>query len=173
MGLFGTDFQSGWLILAIVTAGELVNCATGSVGYLLLMSGNQNWIIRVRLLLAVLITLVNIALIPRWGVTAAAAVSAAGTILSNVAYLVIVRRTLSLFPYNRSYLKLLAPTLGAAALLWFLRGQVANFWPAPLTLVVTAALAALVLLGGFVAFGLTDDDRLIVDMVKRRIASFV
>jgi hypothetical protein len=29
------------------------------------------------------------------------------------------------------------------------------------------------LLGGFAAFGLTDDDRLIVDMVKRRIASFV
>jgi hypothetical protein len=42
-----------------------------------------------------------------------------------------------------------------------------------LTLVVTAALAALVLLGGFAAFGLTDDDRLIVGMVKRRIASFV
>lgn len=173
MSLFGADFQSGWLILAIVTVGELVNCATGSVGYLLLMSGNQNWMIRVRLLLAALITLINIALIPRWGVIAAAAVSAAGTILSNVAYLVIVRRTLSLFPYNRSYLKLLAPTMGAAALVWFLRDQVASFWPASLTLAVTAALAGLVLLGGFVAFGLTDDDRLIVDIVKRRITAFV
>lgn len=173
MGLFGADFQVGWLILAIVTLGELVNCATGSVGYLLLMSGNQNSILRVRLVLAGLLTLANLALIPHFGVTAAAVVSATGTILSNIAYLAIVRWRLQLFPYNRSYLKLFAPSSAALLLLLILHAKIASGVSAILVLCAAASLAAAVLLGGFACFGLSDDDRFIVDIVKCKLASWV
>ena len=39
MRIFGPDFEVGWPVLVIGTLGQLVNCAVGSVGYLLLMSG--------------------------------------------------------------------------------------------------------------------------------------
>jgi O-antigen/teichoic acid export membrane protein len=39
--LFGNDFTEGWQILIILSVGQFVNVATGSVGYLLLMTGNE------------------------------------------------------------------------------------------------------------------------------------
>src|ERR1700738_3894828 len=46
MRIFGPDFAEGWPILVIGTLGQLINCGVGSVGYLLLMSGNQKRLIR-------------------------------------------------------------------------------------------------------------------------------
>ena len=50
MGLFGPDFRVGWPILVIGAVGQLVNCAVGSVGIMLWMSGNQSVIVRVQIL---------------------------------------------------------------------------------------------------------------------------
>lgn len=171
MGVFGPDFQAGWLVLVIVTVGELINCATGSVGYLLIMSGNERWLVRVRLVSAVVLTAANILCIPKWGLAGVAIVSAAGTILSNIVYLAIVRWRLRLFPYNRSYLKLLAPVLASAGFLWFVHEKIVSGWHAIPALVVAGSLAALVLLGGFISIGLGEDDRLIVGMMKRRLSA--
>ncbi len=41
LGLFGSEFQNSGIILIILIIGQLVNAATGSVGVLLNMSGNQ------------------------------------------------------------------------------------------------------------------------------------
>jgi O-antigen/teichoic acid export membrane protein len=41
MSLFGDDFKQGALILQVLVLGQAVNVITGSVGYLLLMSGNE------------------------------------------------------------------------------------------------------------------------------------
>ena len=49
MRVFGHDFEAGWVILVIGAAGQLVNCAVGSVGYLLLMSGNERRLVRIQL----------------------------------------------------------------------------------------------------------------------------
>lgn len=173
MGLFGSDFQSGWLVLCVITVGQIVNCGTGSVGYLLQMSGNQNRVVRVTLIMAVLMTVANIALIPRWGVAGAAAISAVGTILGNSTYLVMVRRSLRLFPYERSYWKLLPAATAAAGALWLIREQVAMSWR-PMTAVLFGFVAAsIIFLVTFVGSGLTPDDRLVVDMAKRRLQSLV
>jgi O-antigen/teichoic acid export membrane protein len=40
LSLFGNDFSSGAVGLSILAAGEFVNSATGSVGYLLIMTGH-------------------------------------------------------------------------------------------------------------------------------------
>ncbi|WP_217702839.1 oligosaccharide flippase family protein [Pseudoalteromonas sp. HF66] len=41
MGLFGEEFRQGALILQILVLGQAVNVVTGSVGYLLMMSGHE------------------------------------------------------------------------------------------------------------------------------------
>lgn len=41
MGMFGEEFQKGGVLLSILAIGQFVNVATGSVGYLLMMSGNE------------------------------------------------------------------------------------------------------------------------------------
>ncbi|WP_277053994.1 oligosaccharide flippase family protein [Pseudoalteromonas marina] len=41
MGLFGEQFKQGALILQVLVLGQAINVITGSVGYLLMMSGNE------------------------------------------------------------------------------------------------------------------------------------
>ncbi|MCG9735466.1 oligosaccharide flippase family protein [Pseudoalteromonas shioyasakiensis] len=41
MGLFGEEFRQGALILQVLVLGQAVNVVTGSVGYLLMMSGHE------------------------------------------------------------------------------------------------------------------------------------
>ena len=52
MRIFGRDFEIGSAVLVIGTLGQLINCAVGSVGYLLLMSGNQRSLIRIQAVMA-------------------------------------------------------------------------------------------------------------------------
>src|SRR5205823_1290768 len=127
MGLFGADFQAGSPLLIILCFGQAINCGTGSVGYLLLMSGHQKEMIRGQLIFGILLLLADWSLIPVAGVRAAAVVSALGTAAINLYCLVVVRRRLGLFPYTRSYLKLAGPGLAAAVTIWVARiAAVAN-----------------------------------------------
>src|SRR5207249_1522446 len=71
MGLFGADFRAGSPLLVILCLGQAVNCGTGSVGYLLLMSGHQKEMIRGQLIFGILLLLADWSLIPVAGVRAA------------------------------------------------------------------------------------------------------
>jgi O-antigen/teichoic acid export membrane protein len=42
LSLFGKDFVGSWTVLAILAAGQVVNAASGPVGYLLNMTGHQD-----------------------------------------------------------------------------------------------------------------------------------
>src|SRR4029077_4879143 len=83
MRIFGHDFEIGWPILVIGTLGQLVNCGVGSVGYLLLMSGNQRRLIRVQAVMAVVMVVLNLLLIPRWGIVGAAVGASATNVVTN------------------------------------------------------------------------------------------
>src|SRR5437868_7085017 len=76
MRIFGADFERGWSLLAIGTVGQLVNCAVGSVGFLLLMSGNQRRLLKVQIASAFVSVTANLLLIPVWGIVGAAVAAA-------------------------------------------------------------------------------------------------
>ena len=168
MHMFGSDFEAGWPILVIGTCGQLVNCGVGSVGYLLLMSGNQRRLVRVQAVMAGVMVLLCFGLVPRWGAlgaVVAAAITNAGT---NAWNLLEVRKTLKLSPYNRSYLKLL-PSVGSVFLITLLLSKVSVFVRADWVVIIASLLLAYV---AFVAMsfamGLDSDDRLMVDAVWAR-----
>jgi len=66
MRIFGHDFEVGWVILVIGPLGQLVNCAVGSVGYLLLMSGNQRRLVRIQVVTGVETVGCCLLMVPRW-----------------------------------------------------------------------------------------------------------
>jgi O-antigen/teichoic acid export membrane protein len=169
MRIFGHDFELGWPILIIGTIGQLVNCGVGSVGYLLLMSGNQRSLIKIQAVMAGLMVVLNLILIPRWGITGAAIGAAMTNVVGNLWYLGEVRRRLGLSPYNRSYLRLALPTIATFFVLIGFRtgfGRVHQQW-----LVIGAALGLgyLVFVGVSLAFGLDADDQLIARAVWSRV----
>src|SRR5271169_1587915 len=101
MRIFGHDFEAGWPILVIGTCGQLVNCGVGSVGYLLLMSGNQRRLVRVQAAMAVVMVVLSVRLVPLWGALGAAVAAAITNAGVNGWNLLEVRAALKMTPYNR------------------------------------------------------------------------
>jgi O-antigen/teichoic acid export membrane protein len=167
MRIFGHDFEAGWPILVIGSCGQLVNCAVGSVGYLLLMSGNQRRLIRVQIAMAAVMVFLCLWLVPLWGVMGAAAASAVTNIGTNVWNLREVRSALKLSPYNWSFAKLL-PSVGGAALVTLFLSRTIHARPEWVVIVAAALLAYGTFAVVTVALGLDADDRLVVDAVWAR-----
>jgi O-antigen/teichoic acid export membrane protein len=161
MRIFGPDFVAGWPVLVIGAIGQLVNCGVGSVGYLLLMSGNQRRLMRVQFAMAGVSVLVNVTLIPALGISGAALAAACVNVGGNLWSLLEVRKALHVFPYNRSYYALLLPTVfstATAVLLRFYATSIAHPW---LTILLALVLSYTVFCGLAAAFALDADDRVI------------
>lgn len=161
MRIFGHEFEMGWPILVIGTVGQLVNCGVGSVGYLLLMSGNEKRLIRVQALMTTVMIALSALLIPVWGIIGAAIAAAATNIGINVLNLWQVRRVLKISPYNRSYVHLIAPSLAALAVAGVVRMNIPLLRHEWLAIGVASVLAYMVFACVAVSFGLDADDRLI------------
>jgi O-antigen/teichoic acid export membrane protein len=161
MRIFGPAFEPGWPVLVIASVGQIVNCGVGSVGYLLLMSGNQRRLMKVQFVMVAISLLMNVTLIPVLGVVGAALAAASVNVAGNVWNLLEVRKALGIFPYNRSYFALAIPTMlsiGAGLLVKFYTVRTTQSWLGILSaLVVSYAVFALFAL----KFSLADDDRMI------------
>jgi len=161
MRIFGPDFEAGGPVLVIGAVGQLVNCGVGSVGYLLLMSGNQKRLVKVQFAMAGVSVLMNVALIPFLGIVGAALAAATVNVGQNLWNLYEVRKALRIFPYNRGYYALLIPTVFTAVVVTLLRlwtAAIAHQW----LVILLALVLAYALFGGLaIAYVLDADDRMI------------
>jgi O-antigen/teichoic acid export membrane protein len=147
MGIFGPDFREGWPVLAIATVGQIVSCSVGSVGLLLLMSDQQNRMVRAQAITVFLTLGLNFLLIPRIGLIGAAIATAATNTSLNLLWFRDVRKRLSLFPSRQGYVSLLLPTAVAIFVLLMARAYLKLHIP-------DIALVALAMSAGYAAFAL-------------------
>jgi O-antigen/teichoic acid export membrane protein len=115
--LFGAEFGAGADALAILLVGQLVNVATGTVGFILIMVGRTGWDLVVYTasvvfdigIAVLLIGVLDLGII-------GAAIAGAGTMaLSKLARLYLVWRFVGIQPYTREYARLLWPTVAGVA----------------------------------------------------------
>lgn len=90
--LFGDEFGEGRLALMILTVSQIVNFGTGSVGYLLTMTGHQKTALQLLFSCALLTTVLTFFLIPSFGINGAAIAAGINNILLNVLMAVAVYR---------------------------------------------------------------------------------
>jgi O-antigen/teichoic acid export membrane protein len=169
MRIFGPEFEAGWIVLAIGTLGQLVNCGTGSVGYLLLMSGNQKRLIKVQAIMTAVMVVLNVILIPRFGILGAALATAVTAIVSNIWYLMEVRSALGISPYNWRYLHLVPAVLVSSGLVVGMRWATNSFRPQWAVIVLSAALSYIALVGISMMVGLDEGDRIVAHAVWARV----
>ena len=96
--IFGAEFTSAHLPLAILTCGQLVNAAFGSVGFLLNMTGNEAVAARIMWQAALLNIALNLIFIPQLGMTGAAVATGISLALWNVLLYRQVQRLLGINP---------------------------------------------------------------------------
>lgn len=84
LGFFGPEFRVAYPALIILLLGQLIDSVSGSVGYLMTMTGHQREVVYVIGGCAILNIVLNIILIPYLGLVGAATATAISTILWNV-----------------------------------------------------------------------------------------
>jgi O-antigen/teichoic acid export membrane protein len=168
MGIFGPEFEAGWPVLVAGTLGQLVNCGVGSVGYLLMMSGNEKRYLKIQIVMAVALVAANLALIPQLGLLGAGLVGATVAAVTNLWGLAEVRKAMDIQPSGGKYAALVLPTVAMVGSVLALQHFVATRWPA-----WVAVLAALTI--GYLVFGcvsllsLDADDRLVARAIWSRV----
>lgn len=173
MRIFGRDFEAGWPVLIIGTIGQLVNCGVGSVGVLLLMSGNQKRLLRVQMGMAAVMTATSIALVPVWGIVGASIAGAITNAGTNIWNLREVRKALGLSPFSRSYLRLLGPTVVTTLVALGLKREADIFRHNWLAIGISLLASYLVFAAVVAALGLDEDDRLVATAMWARVRKTV
>jgi O-antigen/teichoic acid export membrane protein len=91
MSLFGPEFREGGPVLVILAAGQYVNVLTGSVGYLLMMTGNERLVRNNMAVAAILNLVLNFVLIRAYGVLGAAIGTAVSIATLNLGAMYLAR----------------------------------------------------------------------------------
>jgi O-antigen/teichoic acid export membrane protein len=165
--VFGPGFDQGATALRILLAGQIVNVAVGSVGFILIMVGRTGWDLAAYTGTFALDLAVAFTLSPQLGIEGAAVAQAVAMVASNVVRLYLVWRFVHIQPFNRRYLRLGVPA--AAAALAMLGGHAAfgdSRWI--VDLVATGLGGTLVYIAALVAAGLTRSERRAVARVLAR-----
>jgi len=72
LSIFGEQFKQGAIVLMILASAQFVNVVTGSVGYLLMMSGNERLMRNILFFCSIQVILLNLCLVPNFGMTGGA-----------------------------------------------------------------------------------------------------
>ncbi len=111
MRVYGPDFVAGKDALEILIIGLIVPVVVGTVGFILIMVGRTGWDLLVYALSFVLAVGVAVWLSPKYGMRGAAIAEAVTLTASAVARLLLVHHFVKIWPFDRHFLRLLAPTV--------------------------------------------------------------
>ncbi|MGB3192580.1 MAG: flippase [Limnoraphis sp.] len=98
LGLFGSEFVAARLPMTILIFGQLVNVGSGSVGYLMVMTGHQNQSAIIFGCSAITNIILNAITIPTLGILGAALSTAVTMAMWNILLHVLVVRYLNVYP---------------------------------------------------------------------------
>jgi O-antigen/teichoic acid export membrane protein len=106
LSIFGSEFGPASALLPVLAIGQLINAATGSVGYLLTMSGHEKDMRNIAIISGVCAILLPFLLIPKFGALGAVFSTAIAMTVQNVMALFMVKRRLGFWTLSfLSFLK--------------------------------------------------------------------
>jgi O-antigen/teichoic acid export membrane protein len=96
MAIFGAEFAASGNVLRILLIGQFVNVACGSVGFLLIMSGNEKSFRNAIVLSVVSMSVLLLVLVPHLQEIGAAIANTVAVIVSNVMCIYYVKKRLGI-----------------------------------------------------------------------------
>lgn len=99
LSIFGKEFILGKSALRLLSLGQVVNSLSGSVGYILIMSGHQNVHWAIVSFIAILNIALNYKLVSVYGMTGAAIASSLSVVVGNVISVIYIKKKLGLRTY--------------------------------------------------------------------------
>ena len=105
LGLFGEEFKVGVTAFIFLSCGRLISSFSGSVGNILQMTGNQNIYAKILLFGAILNVLLNLILIPRYGINGAATASMSSLIVWNLSMVLVIKKKFGFYTFYIPFVK--------------------------------------------------------------------
>jgi O-antigen/teichoic acid export membrane protein len=159
MAVFGPQFVYGWPVIVIVAAAQLFSSSIGPTARVLAMTGNQRIVVLATFGSVVVAAVLNLALVPNFGIFGAAVATAAALVLVNAVSLYFVHRILGFWPYSVRYAKPALAGLLAAVAVYVIRLVLLPVPSGILTLAVFVPLFLAIFVTFLVALGLSPSDR--------------
>ncbi len=91
LGIYGPEYLEGQLALIYISIGQLVNAAVGSVWYTIMMTGRSKWNMYGEITTFYINIVLNVILIPIYGINGAAFATMISTSFSNILGFFLVR----------------------------------------------------------------------------------
>lgn len=164
LALFGRGFSVAVTVTMVLVVGQVVNAATGPGGMMLTMSGRPGWGLVDNVVTLALNVVLNLVLIPSYGIVGAAIAWSVSLTVVNAAKVVQIRVVLRMLPFEPGQLRALLAAAAAAGLGLLVAQPFSGF--------VRLAIGAVVVLACYLAVISVlyrgHEDRLVVRMLVRR-----
>lgn len=98
--IFGSEFVPGVAAMNILISGQIFNALTGPVGLVLNMTGHQKITAIATGVSALLNIILNLILIPHWGIVGAATATTSSIIIINIIKVIMMQKTLGIALYH-------------------------------------------------------------------------
>ena len=105
LSISGSSFVAAWPLLIVLSIGNLINVGTGSVGFMLLMTGHQKYTLLNSFSAVVVNAVLGVILTPRYGAMGTAISTGLAICVLNLVSLLQVRLLLKMHPYRWDTLK--------------------------------------------------------------------
>ena len=168
LAFFGSEFMQGGVTLVILSVTTFFISCTGSSGSIIHMAGWTRLSFVNMCIISGLNVLLNLLLIPRFGILGAAVGTGTSLIMGNALYLGQVWWYLRLSPYDRKWIKPLVAGLAAGLLVVVLQRLVPGASPAWNMAFSTGAFG-LCYVGLLLVLQLEREDQLMIRLVRERI----
>jgi len=91
LDIFGNEFEIGKNTLIILAIGQFINAVSGSVGFLLNMTGKQRIFKNIFLIAVIINVVLNFILIPKYGMVGAAIATMISVAVWNIVSVVYIK----------------------------------------------------------------------------------
>jgi O-antigen/teichoic acid export membrane protein len=118
MRVYGEEFVAGRSALLILIIGLIVPVVVGTVGFILIMVGRTGWDLLVYAGSFVMAVGIAVILAPKYGMRGTAIAEAVTLTVSAFARLMLVKRFVDIWPFDRWYLRLVPPTIVGGLVMW-------------------------------------------------------
>lgn len=126
MRVYGEEFVVGRSALLILIIGLIVPVVVGTVGFILIMVGRTGWDLLVYAGSFAMAVGIAVVLAPKYGMRGTAVAEAVTLTVSAFVRLLLVKRFVDIWPFDRWYLRLVPATVAGGLVMWAVHSVLAG-----------------------------------------------
>ena len=167
MMIFGKQYvENGFIVLIILSFGQMVNCITGGAGFTLTMTEKQKLELINSIGLVFLNIVFNLWLIPKYAVMGAAIATSISVVIINTVRLLEIYFLYRVIPYSRGMAKILVPAFVCVFALFFLQLDFSPVAMVSINIFLIVGIFGLLLY----TMGIADEDKYLIHLFKSKIS---